>query len=190
MMCNAYRMNSAVKEIADTFSQLQLPLAVRFPEGIPNLEPREIIKITETAPIVRMGDGAAQLVQRPWSWKGPNGAPVFNFRGEGRRFAPESRCAIPTDGFYEFTTADDPKAKRKDRWLFTMAGEPLFFVAGYMRGEAWTMLTVEPGPDVAPIHNRQIVVMDPVCAADWLKGAPEADVVRPARAGTLRVERA
>jgi putative SOS response-associated peptidase YedK len=26
---------------------------------------------------------------------------------------------------------------------------------------AFTMLTTEPGPDVAPIHNRQVVVLRP-----------------------------
>lgn len=183
-------MNTAVKEIADTFAKLQLPLPLGFPEGIPNLESRDVIRITERAPIVRMDAGGAALVQRPWSWKGPNGAPVFNFRSEGRRFPAPARCAIPTDGFYEFTAGDDPKAKRKDRWLFTMTNEPLFFIAGHMRGDAWTMLTVEPGADIAPYHNRQIVVMDPATAADWLKGAPEAEVLRPAPAGALRVERA
>jgi hypothetical protein len=27
-------------------------------------------------------------------------------------------------------------------------------------GEAFTLLTMEPGPDVAPIHNRQMVVLE------------------------------
>jgi putative SOS response-associated peptidase YedK len=32
-------------------------------------------------------------------------------------------------------------------------------------GEAFTILTTAPGPDIAPIHNRQLVVLD---RADWL----------------------
>jgi putative SOS response-associated peptidase YedK len=31
-------------------------------------------------------------------------------------------------------------------------------------GDAFTLLTTEPDPDVAPIHNRQMVVLD---RADW-----------------------
>jgi putative SOS response-associated peptidase YedK len=32
-------------------------------------------------------------------------------------------------------------------------------------GDAFTILTTEPGSDVAPIHNRQVVVLE---RADWL----------------------
>jgi putative SOS response-associated peptidase YedK len=31
--------------------------------------------------------------------------------------------------------------------------------------DAFTLLTTEPGPDVAPIHNRQMVVLE---RSDWL----------------------
>ncbi len=37
--------------------------------------------------------------------------------------------------------------------------------AGRVGGAAFTILTAEPGPDVAPIHNRQVLVLD---RADWL----------------------
>ena len=193
-MCNQYKLKKAVQEIADAFRDLNLPLG--FPEGRPNVEPREQVCITDTAPIVRPsrasgegGGAAAELVQRPWSWKGPNGAPVFNFRSEGRRFPLQARCVIPTDGFYEFTTPEDPKQKKKDRWLFTMQGEGLFFIAGHQRGDAWTMLTCDPGPDMAPFHTRQVVVLSPRSAVDWLTGGPEAELLRPAPAGTLSAER-
>lgn len=186
-MCNSYRLKKGAAEIADVFSELKLPL--RFEDGrVPNLEPRDSVRITETAPIIRSAEGGLELVERPWSWRGPSGAPVFNFRSEGRRFPPEARRAIPTDGFYEFTADEDPKARRKVRWLFTMPGEDLFFIAGHAAPQAagaWTMLTVEPGPDIAPFHNRQVVVLRPEAAAAWLKGAPEAEILRPAPAGTL-----
>ena len=35
-------------------------------------------------------------------------------------------------------------------------------------GEAFTTLTSEPGPDVAPYHNRQVVVLDRTDWASWL----------------------
>jgi putative SOS response-associated peptidase YedK len=189
-MCNQHRLKSAVAEIADTFRDLGKPLS--YPEGAPNLEPREVIAITDTGPIVRAGPegaGGLELVQRPWSWKGPTGAPVFNFRSEGRRFSQASRCLIPTDGFYEFTAPEDPKQKKKDRWLFTMRGEGVFFIAGVMRGPAWAMLTCEPGPDMAPFHARQVVVLGRRDAVAWLGGGAEADLLRPAEAGTLAAER-
>jgi putative SOS response-associated peptidase YedK len=62
-------------------------LAVAFPEGRPNLEPRDDIRITDRAPIVRAVPGGVELVQRRWSWPGPGGKPVYNFRADGRTFA-------------------------------------------------------------------------------------------------------
>ena len=61
-----------------------------YPEGIPNFEPRDDIRITDRAPILRAATdtpGAVELVQRRWSWPGPGGKPVYNFRSEGRDFA-------------------------------------------------------------------------------------------------------
>jgi SOS response associated peptidase (SRAP) len=55
--------------------------------------------------------------------------------------------------------------------------------------EAFTLLTTEPGPDVAPIHDQQMVVLD---SADWLAwfdlARPESDLMRPLPGGSLAVE--
>lgn len=191
-MCNDFRNTIPTRAIDEAFAQLKIPLT--FPEGIPNLEPREDVRITERAPIVRRNDaGDAELLQLRWSWPAPNGKPVYNFRSEGRRFG-AGRCLIPADGFYEFTGPEPPAPKRakKTKWLFTLAGEPWFCIAGLWRpsplGDAFTMLTTEPGPDVAPYHGRQIVVLNPANWAAWLDGAPETDLLRPLPAGSLKVE--
>jgi len=53
----------------------------------------------------------------------------------------------------------------------------------------FAMLTTEPGPDVAPIHNRQIVVLQPENWVAWLNlTKPEADLLRSLPAGSLSVE--
>jgi putative SOS response-associated peptidase YedK len=166
---------------------------VGFPEDVPNFQPRDV-RITERAPILRgAGDRRVDLVERRWSWPGAGGKPVFNFRGEGRRFAPPERCVILTDGFYEYTAPVEPGAKKKQRWLFTLTGQAWFGLAGIVRqdpkvGEAFTMLTCPPGPDVAPYHNRQVVVLDPVSCLAWLDAAQRAEAfVQPLPAGSLQV---
>lgn len=160
-MCNDYRLNVDVGTIIEVFADLKI--RIRFNEGVPNLEPRDDIKITDSGPIVRrMADGdEAELVQRRWSWPGSNKRPVYNFRSEGRDFT-SNRCLILADGFYEFTDPNDPAKKRKDKWLFTMPGQSIFCIAGIWRphsevGEAFTMLTTAPGPDVAPYHEPSTV---------------------------------
>jgi putative SOS response-associated peptidase YedK len=172
-MCNDYRLLTNAAALFEGFSETRIK--IRFSEGAPNIEAREDIKITDSAPIVRASDdgaGTGDLVQRRWSWHGPSGKPVYNFRSEGREFA-SGRCLIPADGFYEFTDPADKKKKRKDKWLFTKAGEPWFCIAGIWRtdsqvGEAFTMLTMPPGPDIAPYHYRQIAILHRADWAAWL----------------------
>ncbi len=48
------------------------------------------------------------------------------------------------------------------------------------------MLTCAPGPDIAPYHARQIVLLPREHWADWLAGAE--GLIAPAPAGMLRVE--
>jgi len=52
------------------------------------------------------------------------------------------------------------------------------------------MLTTEPGADIAPYHDRQIVLLTPPDYARWLSGAaPAAELCKPLPAGTLAVKR-
>jgi putative SOS response-associated peptidase YedK len=195
-MCNEHRRTVELDRILDAFAQLRIPL--RFPEGAPNLAALESIRITDPAAIVRARGEEMELVQRRWSWPGPTGKPVFNYRGEGREFRngeSQGRCLVVADGFYEYTAPEDG-GKRKTRWLFTKKGEPLFGIAGLWRthetvGEACTMLTAEPGPDIAPYHSRQIVIVPRADWGGWLDGsAPAAELMRPSPAGTFDVARA
>ena len=140
-MCNLYTQTKSVDEVARLFRTLQVPL--RFPEGAPNLEPREIA-ITDPAPIVRAQDGGFDLVVRRWSWPGAHGKPVFNFRSDGRQFGGSSRCLIVADGFFEFTKRANPAQKRKHKWRFTLRTSPIFALAGLWRADsawgAWSAL--------------------------------------------------
>ena len=192
-MCNLYRMEKAPDAMVSLARELGRQIA--FPEGVPNFEPRDV-RITERAPILRAGADGSALVERRWSWPGSGGKPVFNFRGEGRRFAPAERCVVLADGFYEFTAPEDPKARKKDRWLFEWPEHAWFGIAGIVRsdpkvGEAFTLLTCAPGPDIAPYHDRQVVLLSPAECFGWLDAASvAADFVRPLAAGSLTVARA
>jgi len=193
-MCNDYRLEVDIASIAEDFADLKIK--IEFSEGIPNVAPRSDIKITDPGIVVRSaasGRGYGDLVQRRWSWPGPTGKPVYNFRSDGREFT-SGRCLIVADGFYEFTKPDDPKKKLKDKWLFTKRDEPIFCIAGIWRslpqvGEAFTMLTMPPGPDVAPYHDRQIAVLGRDQWADWLDPAVAAgSILRTLPAGSFDVE--
>ena len=191
-MCNLYTQSKSPDEIARLFREQQILL--NCPECVPNLQPRDIA-ITDPGPIVRPAGDGVELVVRRWSWPGQGGKPVYNFRSDGREFS-TGRCLIVADGFYEFTTPADPKQKRKDRWLFRPPGGGLLGIGGLFRddpgrGEAFTMLTTEPGPDVAPYHGRQVAVLRPEQWRPWLTYAqPASELLGPAPAGTLVVSAA
>jgi len=181
-MCNEYRFKQSLDRIAREFAALSLPL--HWAGGAPNLEPRESIRPTDPAPIVLGSPEGAELRQLRWGFVQPGRPPVINFRSEGRRL-PVGRCLIPADGFYEFTGSKYPKSK----WLFTPAdGSELFCIAGLVRDERFTMLTMEPGPDVAPYHNRQIVILPRRQWAAWLGPSQDQPRLEPLPAGALAVE--
>lgn len=185
-MCNLYSLKTG--DLFATWEKvLRLPVVWDGPAS--NLEPRPEIKMTEVAPIVRHANGKAQVSMTPWAWRGPTGKPVFNFVSEGRDFSSSDRVLIPADAFFEFTDPQ-PGQKRKTRWKFTMVDNPLFWVAGIVKNGCWTMLTTEPGADIAPYHDRQIVLLSADEGRDWLDlTRPQGEVLAPSPAGTLHVER-
>ncbi|MGO4408560.1 MULTISPECIES: SOS response-associated peptidase family protein [unclassified Brevundimonas] len=185
-MCNNYRLHVPAKQLAAPFRDAGRSLA--FSGGFPNLAPADY-HIGDSAPVVTLADGSPQLAMTPWAWKGPAGKPVFNFRSDGRSFSSSTRCLIPADGFYEFT---EPRVQgKKTKWLFTMADQPWFWIAGIVREGAFAMLTTAPGPDIAPFHDRQIVVLPPGAGVHWLDlTAPEELILTPSPSGALNVERA
>jgi putative SOS response-associated peptidase YedK len=186
-MCNEFRFRQSLDSLAEEFSRLRLPLS--WAGGAPNLEPRDSIRPTDPAVVIVGSGGGAQLLQLRWGFPARGrGGPVINFRSDGRRF-PAGRCLVPLDGFYEFTGDTRPKSK----WLFTAAdpalGEAFFGVAGLVRDDRFTLLTTEPGPDVAPYHNRQVVILPGAQWAAWLGPSPEPPPLGPLPAGSLAVTR-
>ena len=191
-MCNLYSEKVSYRQLVEEFSQLKLPIVVPGPEAAPNLEPLEQVRPTDVAPIIRPAEGGVELARLKWGFapgrsKAP---PVINFRSEGRRFG-RGRCLVPASCFFEFTGTKYPKT----RWRFTESGQEWLCMAGLWRPaegdwpESFTLLTTEPGPDVKPYHDRQVVVLPRERWAAWLD--PEADpapLLVAGPAGMLEVE--
>jgi putative SOS response-associated peptidase YedK len=194
-MCNDFANRVAYREIVEAFSHLKLPVISPAPDRAPNLEPRDDIRPTDPAPVVRPVEGGVELAELRWGFapSRPKTPPVINFRSEGRRFA-TGRCLVPATAFYEFTGNRYPKTK----WRFSLRDEPWFCMVGLWRASdgpggpeaLFTLLTTAPGPDIAPYHNRQVAVLERADWAAWIGGdaAPEG-LLRPLPAGRLRVEK-
>jgi putative SOS response-associated peptidase YedK len=191
-MCNDYGNTIGYAEYAEALKQLELRIV--SPTQPPNYEPRMDIWPTEDAPVLRrLGDGI-EIAQLRWGFEpsNPKGRAVINFRSDGRSFAKSKRCLVPASHFYEFKGARSPKAK----YEFKLVGEPWFCFAGLWREASdvapasFTLLTTEPGPDVAPIHDRQMAVLHRNQWKAWLDlSESEAQILRPLPEGSLEVAR-
>lgn len=190
-MCNDYEQHVAWAEYQTMMQSLELGIPTNQSEL--DLPQADDIRVNDTGPVVRAAGNGVELVPMRFGFPPPHpkAPPVFNFRSEGRRFDKSNRCLIPASAFFEFTGTKYPKAKHR----FTLNGAPFLCIAGLWReaveGDtpAFTMLTTEPGPDIAPYHDRQVVILQPGDWAAWLYlMRPEAELLRPLQEGCLGVE--
>jgi putative SOS response-associated peptidase YedK len=189
-VCNDYEQH--IRWQAYTKALHDLDIATPSHQSADDLPQADDIRIGTLGPVMRQAGNGVELAQMTFGFppKG-RGGPVFNFRSEGRHFENSQRCLIPASAFFEFTGTKYPKAKHR----FTLNGAPFLCIAGLWRdGEgnqppSFTMLTTEPGPDISPYHNRQIVVLRPESWMDWLYlSKPEDMLLTPLPAGSLSVE--
>lgn len=185
-MCSQYQLKLPLSVMEERFSQTGLELV--FPDGRPNLEPQELITISNRAPVIGLDGEKAWLGLLTFAWKGPAGRPVFNFRSEGRQFSPAQRLLVPATAFFEFTDPQ-PGHKRKTRWQFEIDGDDWFWMAANRRGDSFALLTMDAGPDVLPYHSRQVVLFRPDVAIPWLLGADAGEAFAPTGSPALRVQR-
>jgi putative SOS response-associated peptidase YedK len=191
-MCNLFENRVSFAQLVEAFGQWRAPVQRPEPGATPNWPSFDAVRPTDAAPVARAVPGGSDLGLMRWGLRAerPKAPPVTNFRSEGRRFAngaDRGRCLVPASAFFEYTGARSPKT----RWRFSEAGQPWFCLAGWWRRQGeedrFTLLTTSPGPDMAPYHDRQVVVLP---WADWLGGAgDEARLLGPSPAGELSVAR-
>ena len=137
-----------------------------------------------------------------WADSPKVGAKMINARAETLTERPSyrglvegHRCLVPADGFYEWQKrADAPKQP----WFFSRDGKGFSFAGlwttwspgeGVEPLESVTIITTEPGPDVAPVHARMPAILDDGRQETWLDpqvGRDEAiALLGPLPAGSL-----
>jgi putative SOS response-associated peptidase YedK len=189
-MCNDYEQHIAHAQYVEALRQLELtsPSA----ETAADLPQADDIRIGDMGTVVRAAGNGVELVQMKFGFPPPRprAGPIFNFKSDGRHFDKSRRCLIILSGFFEFTGTKYPKAKHR----FSLKDVPLMAIAGLWSedkdgGLSFAMLTTEPGPDIAPYHDRQVVVLKPEDWAAWIfLTKPEAELLKPLPAGSLAVE--
>ena len=150
------------------------------------------IRIGDFGPVLRAAGNGVELVAMRFGFPPPRpkAGPIFNFKSDGRDFSDSRRCVIVLSGFFEFTGTKYPKTKHR----LALKDSAVMGIAGLWSEDkdgslSFTMLTTEPGPDIAEIHNRQVCVLRPEDWAAWLfLTKPEAELLAPLPAGTLVVD--
>ena len=189
-MCNDYEQRVSWREYREAMKALEVGMPTE--QGEADLPQADDIRIGDIGPVMRAAGNGIELAPMKFGFPpaSPRSGPVFNFRSEGRHFDKSNRCLIPASAFFEFTGKKYPKAKHR----FTLDGAPFLAIAGIWRegkdgSPAFTMLTTEPGEDVAPYHGRQVVVLPPEQWASWIYlTKPETELLRPLPKGSLHVE--
>lgn len=186
-----------------------------LPDDVALYRPRYNIAPTDQHWILRTKLEQRQLLPAKWglvnTWQtDAKGAfKQINARSENAPSRPafrdayvHRRCAVPADGFFEWTGA---KEARRPIWFHPPHDDLLLFAGLYEswrdpKTDAWqrtfTILTTDANEIVAPVHDRMPVILPPERVEEWLYVPPRepeqesyAKILRgvlvPADAGVL-----
>lgn len=160
---------------------------------------------TDPVHVVRGGDARALVAMR-WGfvpqWYGaPNDGPLLiNARAETIAEKPafrdacrKRRCLLPTSGFYEWVKDGDGNRlpyfiTRRDGAPLVMGGVWQDWEQGGARHATCAVVTLAASADVAHIHHRMPLVLEPDDWAKWLgeEGKGAAGLMQSAPVGTLQ----
>jgi putative SOS response-associated peptidase YedK len=187
-MCGRVTLTkTGIRELA---SDLEAELA---PADEPLYRPRYNGAPSELHWMVEARGDSRVLLPAFWGYVA-SARPLINVRGEqvasGSGFKEAfraRRCAIVTDGFFEWT-----KEKSRQPFWFHRPDHGLVLLAGLFQPPTddgaqagrprFTILTTRPNRVVAAVHDRMPVVLERDVLDDWLAGAPTraATLIAPA----------
>ncbi len=194
-MCGRYTNHLSWTEIVELYDLTQdaPPL---------NLPARYNIAPTQEVPFIIQEAGERRLLMGRW-WLVPHWAKempkysLFNARSEDAHKKPSfrdafrhRRCLIPANGFYEWTKAQD--SGKNPHYIYLPRHEPFAFAGLWARNEmlgvtSCTILTAKSAPQIAHLHNRIPVVLNPDSYGVWLNpetGSTQAQATLSENRGT------
>ncbi len=181
-MCGRYSLTSDVEELTQRFDVPALGL---------DYGPRYNVAPTQKMPVIT-GEGTRRIEMMQWGlvpfWaKAPTiGSRLINARVETveqkpsfRHAVRKQRCIVPADGYYEW----QPTPTGKQPMRIVLPSREPFGMAGLWEewnGEnivlrTYTILTTEPRPELAHIHDRMPLVLRREQEEYWLNGLSGSD---------------
>ncbi len=185
--------NAALAALFDAVPGNDLPDSPRF-------------NICPTSPVaVVTSDGSRHLKTMRWGlippwYQTPSDGPlIINARADTvaqkpafREAIRQRRCILPASGFYEWSAG--PDGSRLPWYITRTDGQPMAFGALYSPWcdiDSLATVTVEGGPNMAGIHDREPVILEPADWPLWLgeAGHGAALLMKPTAKGVLRAHR-
>ena len=191
-MCGRFTIthpNAALAALFDAVAGNDLPDSPRF-----NICPTNAVAVVTS-------DGGRRLRAMRWGlvpawYKAVNDGPlIINARSDTvadkpafREAIRQRRCILPASGFYEWSAG--PNGTRLPWYITRTDGAPMAFAALWSHwGDMDTvaMVTTGGGPNMAGIHDREPVVLEPADWPLWLgeAGHGAARLMRATPAGVL-----
>lgn len=185
-MCGRYSLTTPIEGLRRLFGF----------DALPNLPARHNIAPTQAVLAVRAdGEGGREAFMARWGlipgWaKDPAiASKMINARAETVSEKPayrtafrKRRCLVPADSFYEWIGTSSPKQPYR---IHFEDGAPFAFAGLWERWqggdgsdvETMTIVTTEAAPEIAPLHHRMPVILDPENFRSWLTA--DAGTVAP-----------
>lgn len=203
-MCGRYALSATPQDVRALFG---------YPET-PEFPPRDPIRPTEPVAVVVLRGGERHFMLMRWGFipdwvKDPATFPLlFNARGETLADKPafraavrRRRCLIPADGFYEWRRTGEGRGMTREPFFVAPAdGRPMamagvwetYMDAGGGEIDTVAVVTTAANGDVAAVHDRMPVIVEPADFDTWLdtRGEDPARalrLVRPAPDATVTV---
>lgn len=198
-MCTRYTLTDLKAAVTIFYEQLAEALADSA------WNPRYNIALTQRVPAVIRRRGRTELASLAFGLTPPARSPgekallLPNARADSllakpafREAAARRRCLVPADGFYEW----EKQGRARRPHYFTLKNRHPFFFAGIWEPAAdgtpgaLGIVTTEPNPLLAAIHDRMPVLLGPNSGPAWLGEEPLpparlAQLCRPLRADLM-----
>ncbi|MGO4369454.1 SOS response-associated peptidase [Paenibacillus sp. 2TAB19] len=178
-MCGRYTLTITIEELMVRYMVDETGIPFHRPKY--NVAPsQQVLAVINDGSANRLGELKWGLVP-PWADDPKVGFMMINARAETaaakaafKKPLRSKRCLIPADGFYEWKKLSGGgkqpmRITLKSREIFSMAGLYETWISpDGAKINSCTILTTEPNPLMAPIHDRMPVILKPENEALWL----------------------
>lgn len=198
-MCTRYFLYPSSPELKKIIDEVKLsPLSRRFAQDLSNpVKTEGEIRPTDVVPVLAPNPRGEQTVfPMKWGYTNPHigGKLLLNARSETASQKPtfkndwlNHRCIVPASYYFEWEhlKGNDGTTKIGDRFMIQPKDSDITWLCGLYRIEdnypTFVILTREPGPEVAEIHDRMPLILPSSLIGDWIRlGSDPKEVMRGA----------